>query len=115
MIGKTIGHYCVVEKIGEGGMGVVYRAHDTRLDRDVALKFLTQFVRSSPEFNDRLWREARSLAALNHSNIVTIHDIDDVDGIPFLVLEWIDGRALNDPSFPRPLPTGEFLRVACSV
>ncbi len=113
--GELFRHFRVVEKVGEGGMGVVYRAHDTRLDRDVALKFLTQFLRSSPEISDRLWREARSLAALNHPNIVTIHDIADVDGVPFLVLEWIDGRALNDTSFPRPLPTGEFLRVACSV
>src|SRR5258706_2291030 len=113
--GDLFRHFRVVEKVGEGGMGVVYRAHDTRLDRDVALKFLTQVVRSSPESSDRLRREARSLAALNHPNIVTIHDIDDVDGVPFLVLQWIEGRALSDASFPRPLPTGEFFRVARSV
>lgn len=113
--GELFRHFRVVEKVGEGGMGVVYRAHDTKLDRDVALKLLTQLGRSGAEFSDRLRREARSLAALNHPNIVTIYDIDDVDGVPFLVLEWIDGRALNDPSFPRPLPIGEFLRVACSV
>ncbi len=113
--GDLFRHFRVVEKVGEGGMGVVYRAHDTKLDRDVALKFLTQLDRPGTESSDRLRREARSLAALNHSNIVTIHDIDDVDGVHFLVLEWIDGRALNDASFPRPLPTGEFLRVACSV
>jgi pimeloyl-ACP methyl ester carboxylesterase len=113
--GEMFRHFRVVGKAGEGGMGVVYRAHDTRLDRDVALKFLTQIARSGSEFGDRLRREARSLAALNHPNIVTIHDIDDLEGVPFLVLEWIEGRALNDPSFPRPLPTGEFLRVAGSV
>ena len=113
--GDLFRHFRVVEKVGEGGMGVVYRAHDTRLDRDVALKFLTQLVRSSSDFSERLRREAKSLAALNHSNIVTIHDIGDVDGVPFLVLEWIDGRALNDPSFPRPLPTAEFLQVGLSV
>jgi len=113
--GDLFRHFRVLEKVGEGGMGVVYRAHDTKLDRDVALKFLTRIGRPMSEQDDRLRREARSLAALNHPNIVTIHDIDEAEGVPFLVLEWIAGRALSDPSFPRPLPTAEFLRVALSV
>ncbi len=114
-VGDLFRHFRVVEKVGEGGMGVVYRAHDTKLDRDVALKFLTEVGRLKTGWRDRLRREARALAALNHPNIVTIHEIDNADGVLFLVLEWIGGRALNDPSFPRPLPTAEFLRVALSV
>ncbi len=113
--GELFRQFRVVEKVGEGGMGVVYRAQDTKLDRDVALKFLTQAGRSNPEFSERLQREARSLAALNHPNIVTIHDIDDADGVPFLVLEWIGGKSLIDSSFPRPLPNEQFVRVALSV
>jgi pimeloyl-ACP methyl ester carboxylesterase len=113
--GDLFRHFRIVEKVGEGGMGVVYRAHDTKLDRDVALKFLTQLGWPKSDHRYRLRREARSLAALNHPNIVTIYDIDDVEGVPFLVLEWIEGRALNDASFPRPLPIAESLRVATSV
>ncbi|HMB70500.1 MAG TPA: serine/threonine-protein kinase, partial [bacterium] len=113
--GTLFRHFRVIEKVGEGGMGVVYRAHDTRLGRDVALKFLTQVGWSSPGTGDRLRREARSLAALSHPDIVSIHSIDEADGVPFLVLEWIDGKALDDPSFPRPLPIGVFLRIAGCV
>ena len=100
---------------GEGGMGVVYRAHDTKLGRDVALKFVTQAGEYNYELSDRLRREARSLATLNHPNIVTIHDIDEVDGVPFLVLEWIDGKDLSDLSFLRSLSTEEFSHIALSV
>jgi len=113
--GDVFRRFCVLEKVGEGGMGVVYRAHDTRLDRDVALKFVTQAGQGRSELSDRLRREAASLGALSHPNIVTIHDIDEVDGVPFLVLEWIDGRALSDQSFSRSLPVEEFRRIALSV
>jgi pimeloyl-ACP methyl ester carboxylesterase len=113
--GDVFRRFSVLEKVGEGGMGVVYRAHDTRLDRDVALKFVTQARQDRSGLNDRLRREAASLGALSHPNIVTIHDIDEADGVPFLVLEWIDGRALSDPSFSRPLPVDEFRRIALSV
>src|SRR5688572_33037278 len=105
--GDEFRRFRILEKVGEGGMGVVYRAHDTRLGRDVALKFVTHAAgAAAAEFADRLRREAGSLAALNHPNIVSIHDIDDADGVPFLVLEWIDGKPLNDPSSPRPMPAG---------
>jgi non-specific serine/threonine protein kinase len=83
-------HYRVIEKVGEGGMGVVYRAHDTSLGRDVALKFMMH-ARLDSEQGDRLRREARALAALNHPSILTIHDIGDADGMPFLLLEWLGG------------------------
>jgi pimeloyl-ACP methyl ester carboxylesterase len=113
--GEQFRQFRLLEKVGEGGMGVVYRAHDTKLDREVALKFLTQLGGSMSTHGDRLRREARSLAALNHPNIVTIHDIDDADGIPFLVLEWIPGLALSDPSIRTPLPAAECLRVGLAV
>ena len=113
--GDLFRRFRVLGKAGEGGMGVVYRAHDTRLGRDVALKFVTQAGEYNSELSDRLRREARSLATLNHPNIVTIHDIDEVDGLPFLVLEWIDGKDLSDLSFLRSLSTEEFISIALSV
>jgi pimeloyl-ACP methyl ester carboxylesterase len=113
--GDLFRHYRVIEKVGEGGMGVVYRAHDTRLGRDVALKFMIHALRFNSEHGDRLRREARALAALNHPNILTIHDIDDADGVPFLVLEWVGGGALSDRSVRPPLSTREFLRIAVPV
>ena len=115
-VGETFRRFRVIAKVGEGGMGVVYRAHDTRLGRDVALKFVTQAAGpASAELGDRLRREAGSLAALSHPHIVTIHDIDEVDGVPYLVLEWIDGRPLSDGSFPRPMSLDMFGPIALSV
>ena len=114
-VGDLFLHYRVIEKVGEGGMGVVYRAHDTKLDRDVALKFMMHALRLDLEHGDRLRREARALAALNHPNILTIHDIGDADGVPFLVLEWVGGGALSDPSLQPPLSAPELLRVALPV
>src|SRR5687767_4077203 len=93
-------------------MGVVYRAHDTRLDRDVALKFM---VHARPEHASRLRGEAKALAALNHPNILTTHDIGDAEGTPFLVLEWVGGGALSDRATQLPLPAREFLRIALPV
>jgi pimeloyl-ACP methyl ester carboxylesterase len=114
-IGDLFRQYRVIERVGEGGMGVVYRAHDTVLGRDVALKFMTHSPRFNSEHGDRLRREARALAALNHPNILTIHEIGDADGTPFLVLEWVGGGALSDPSFRCPLSTREFARVALPI
>lgn len=114
-VGDLFRHYRLIEKVGEGGMGVVYRAHDTKLLRDVALKFITHAVSLDTEHAARLQREARALAALNHPNILTIHDIGDADGTPFLVLEWVGGGALSDHAFERPLSPGQFLRVALPV
>ena len=110
-VGDLFQHYRVIERLGEGGMGVVYRAHDTRLGRDVALKFMTH-SRVNAELAGRLRREARALAAVNHPNILTIHDIGEAEGVPFLVLEWVDGRALSDPSWHRPFSIREFQQVA---
>jgi pimeloyl-ACP methyl ester carboxylesterase/tRNA A-37 threonylcarbamoyl transferase component Bud32 len=113
--GDLFRHYRLIERVGEGGMGVVYRARDTKLDRDVALKFMVHAPRVNSEHADRLRREARALAALNHPNILTIHDIDEADGLPFLVLEWVSGGALNAAPLQRPLSTGEFLRIVLPV
>ncbi len=93
-------------------MGEVYRVRDTKLDRDVALKFLTRVGGPDIEYSARLRREAKSLAALNHQNIVTIHDIDETDGIPFLILEWVPGSTLSDPRHGKPFDKGIFFRAA---
>ena len=113
--GDLFRHYRVIEKVGEGGMGVVYRARDTKLDRDVALKFMVHASVVNSEHADRFRREARALAALNHPNILTIHDIGEADGLPFLVLEWVGGGALNNTRLQRPLSTDEFLRIVLPV
>lgn len=114
-VGDLFRQYRVIEKAGEGGMGVVYRAHDTILCRNVALKFMTHSAGFNVNDRDRLRREARALAALNHPNIVTIHEIGDADGTPFLVLEWVSGHALSDPSFERPVSAREFRRFGLPI
>ena len=96
MIGTTLGHYRIVELLGKGGMGEVYLADDTRLQRRVALKILARELASDPDRRERFEREARAVAALNHPNIVTIHSVEEVDGVPFLTLELIDGQTLAE-------------------
>ena len=112
--GHRLGQYEVVAAIGAGGMGEVYRARDTTLGRDVALKFMLHAAFASPRL-DRLQREARALAALNHPNIVTIHQIGDANGVPFLVLEWMGGGSLADQRGSGPRSVEEFLRIALPV
>jgi len=96
MIDTTVAHYKILEKLGEGGMGVVYKARDTKLDRDVALKFLSAQLIASEKEKQRFAREAKAVATLNHPNICTIHDVDEHKGRQFIVMEYIEGSTLRE-------------------
>src|SRR5215210_25476 len=96
MIGTTLSHYRIDDRLGQGGMGVVYRATDTRLGRAVAIKVIAPDAAGDRARRDRFLKEARSASALNHPNIVTIHEVDRANGIDFLVMELVSGRPLNE-------------------
>jgi serine/threonine protein kinase len=118
MIGKTILHYKIIEKLGEGGMGVVYKAEDTKLDRTVAIKFLPRPVTANPEERKRFVIEAKAAAALNHPNIATIHAIEEADGEIFIVMEYIDGHELKNivgALHAEPLPIDDIINYATQI
>ncbi len=115
LIGRTLGHYRIVEKIGEGGMGVVYRAHDERLDRDVAIKVLPEEVAADPERLVRFEREAKLLASLNHPNIATLHGLEEEGSLRFLVMEVVDGESLAGVIARGPIPICEALPIALQI
>ena len=112
LIGRSLGHYAVVSAIGAGGMGEVYRAHDTRLGRDVALKVLPARMAADPDRLERFRREARAVAALNHPHIVTIHSVEEADGVHFLTMELVEGRSLERLVPDGGLPLDRILAIA---
>lgn len=115
MIGKTISHYKVLEKLGEGGMGVVYKAEDTKLKRDVAIKFLPHQITASDEERERFKVEAQAAARLNHPNIATIYNIEEVDDEIFIVMEYIDGKELKDKIDSNPLGIDDTLDISLQI
>jgi len=115
MIGKTISHYRILEKLGECGMGVVYKAFDTKLERTVAIKVLRPEAMGDPAAKERFIREAKAASALNHPNITTIHEIGEWHGRDFICMEYIEGHTVKQKIRSGEMPIDEVLSIAAQV
>ena len=115
MIGKTISHYKILEKLGEGGMGEVYLAEDTRLNRQVALKFLPSQLASDDNFKARFKREAQAAASLNHPNIITVHEVAEYENRPFIAMEYVEGQSLKEVIAGKDLSVEEILDIGLQI
>ncbi len=113
--GRQLGPYQIVSAIGDGGMGEVYKARDTRLDRTVAIKVLPEHVAADPDLKQRFEREAKTISSLNHPHICTLHDIGSQDGIDFLVMEYLEGDTLAQRLERGALPLDQALTVAIEI